>query len=91
MMLQALRLLHRPGGHHGYDSVSHYLDYFDAAFGRLCAEPAFPLAYADDPPFSRQAGTAAYRAAGSRGRYAPPRLGSRRCLCHRHCHCRCCC
>jgi len=50
----ALQLLHRPGGHHGFDSVASYLDWFDHVLGRACSAPAFPLAYADsEPAFQR--------------------------------------
>lgn len=29
-----LRIMFRPGGHHGFDDVATYIDFFDSAFGR---------------------------------------------------------
>ena len=30
-----LRIIHRPGDHHGFDDINTYIDYFDYGFGRL--------------------------------------------------------
>ena len=38
-----LRIIHRPGDHHGFDDVNTYLDFFDYGFGRL--SKAFPLSW----------------------------------------------
>lgn len=41
-----IRLIHRPGDHHGFDDVNTYFDFFDAAFNRLHTD-AFPLGWAN--------------------------------------------
>jgi pimeloyl-ACP methyl ester carboxylesterase len=33
-----LRIIHRPGDHHGFDDVNTYFDWFDYGFGRLSTE-----------------------------------------------------
>ena len=38
-----LRVIHRPGDHHGFDDVSTYFDWFDYGFGRLSYD--FPLSW----------------------------------------------
>lgn len=41
-----LRIIHRPGDHHGFDDVNTYFDWFDYGFGRL--NGAFPLTWSGD-------------------------------------------
>ena len=38
-----LRIIHRPGDHHGFDDVSTYFDFFDYGFDRLYS--SFPLSW----------------------------------------------
>ena len=38
-----LRIIHRPGDHHGFDDVNTYFDWFDDGFHRL--EESFPLSW----------------------------------------------
>eukprot|EP00912_Choanoflagellata_sp_UC4_P000645 UC4_evm3s399 len=40
---ERLRIIHRPGDHHGFDSVNSYFDYFDHHFARLST--SFDLGY----------------------------------------------
>lgn len=40
-----MRIIHRPGDHHGFLSVHSYFDWFDVAFDRLPGRDTFPLAY----------------------------------------------
>ena len=41
---ERLRMIHRPGDHHGFNDVHTYFDWFDAAFGRAPG-PMFALAW----------------------------------------------
>eukprot|EP01047_Picozoa_sp_COSAG01_P083677 COSAG01_NODE_17611_length_1137_cov_1.514451_1_plen_313_part_00 len=76
-----LRLIHRPGDHHGFDDVNTYFDFFDASFGLLHTQ-AFPLGWANGgsgagmAPFAQSFLTASgfdlQRWNGSVGNSVPP-------------------